>query len=1098
MIAAWCLAAAAVAVAALALCERRVRSAALRRRFSGLRGGACFLTHGIHAQHALSCHALRLWPERVSFEPAGWRPLLLWAALWPVRIAVCAARRFVPWTPASAGELSDHTAGRSVALTRLASEYTRGAGGDINAAIETTARTLHDEYGVHTVGLGMLNKAGWLNSNGAAIADAFPSGGPWVVSGNALTAALVVRAVARVHCRGADGPVGLVGATGNIGRAVARSLGARGVAVVAFSRSEARVTALRAADNVTWTADAALLRGCRTWVLCNADTTTLASMPPSARLVSCAVPTPPGATDPTLVRVPWAWRDGTRHELDAPHDVVHACHAEALLHAVERRAEHAVGEIDWEHMDALVVRAAAAGFQFSLGGPERGFSPPLLPRTGERAADEGWDACDAEVLAALQVARDTGDDVWWIRAVFALSLGLVYTGYAVAGTEPVGAAVLCCLGWNLGTNVVAHHIQHGSFRRFHGTRWAPSLLLRALVWPDWLEPAAWRDEHNLQHHVHLGERGADPDHPQHVVDSMLPYMPRFLRAPGYLRGLLLSSLFALCWKWAYFGPNCLAAQSQRARRRRGRPARFAWTMHGCEGRPSLLGPLCRAFSVPVLVRAAFVPAAWFAAAGPSAAWRAAAAMALAELLHNIQAAAVILVNHAGEDVASFSTPCPPHSREARRRAVLGSVNLCTLGMLPSTLLFNYLDFQVEHHLDDRLTPLACARAAPHVRAACARHGIAYRCEAAPRRWVHLFRIFAGFERMPPAVPAGFPGPMPPALRLFQRAFRARASRAELQLRTPDGVERWEDPSTLRGYYVALACAHEAYVHASPPQPQPPAGRAGAVCPGWLHRFPWELLGMGNSKYLFVAAGAWYSELPCASFLFPATIAARLLLAKVATALEPPAALQALSEEQRRREARWDDFLVLQFFLVWAVGCVLPVVGSPPSPFDLSLQALAQDALVVAAVQVLVVEPLYYCTHVRLHRGVLWRASHSHHHASRRTQAVTGSVHPLGEHVLYTALFALPLLASAAAGTYSSATAALYTCWFDVCNMLGHCNFFEHSRLPGPLSLLFYDATFHRKHHTRRAVNFSLFMPLFDHLGGTALEAAPAAGGAKKE
>lgn len=57
-----------------------------------------------------------------------------------------------------------------------------------------------------------------------------------------------------------------------------------------------------------------------------------------------------------------------------------------------------------------------------------------------------------------------------------------------------------------------------------------------------------------------------------------------------------------------------------------------------------------------------------------------------------------------------------------------------------------------------------------------------------------------------------------------------------------------------------------------------------------------------------------------------------------------------------------------------------------------------------------------------------------------TEPITGSVHPFMEHIVYTAVFAIPLLGPHFAGHTSVAMFYAYLIGFDFLNAIGHCNF----------------------------------------------------------
>jgi len=134
------------------------------------------------------------------------------------------------------------------------------------------------------------------------------------------------------------------------------------------------------------------------------------------------------------------------------------------------------------------------------------------------------------------------------------------------------------------------------------------------------------------------------------------------------------------------------------------------------------------------------------------------------------------------------------------------------------------------------------------------------------------------------------------------------------------------------------------------------------------------------------------------------------------------------------------------------------------------------------------EFIYYWLHRALHHHKLYSAYHSHHHASFVTEPITGSVHPFMEHLMYTANFAIPLIGTWALGGGSIAMFYMYLLGFDMLNAIGHCNFEFiprwFMRLP-LMKYLIYTPSYHSLHHSRVHTNFCLFMPLYDHVYGTA-------------
>ncbi|KAJ1268662.1 hypothetical protein BS78_07G151700 [Paspalum vaginatum] len=186
-------------------------------------------------------------------------------------------------------------------------------------------------------------------------------------------------------------------------------------------------------------------------------------------------------------------------------------------------------------------------------------------------------------------------------------------------------------------------------------------------------------------------------------------------------------------------------------------------------------------------------------------------------------------------------------------------------------------------------------------------------------------------------------------------------------------------------------------------------------------------------------------------------------------------------EQIDREWHWDNFLILQLWLAAMAVYAFPSLRHLPL-WD------ARGVAVALLLHVGVAEPLFYLLHRALHRGRLFSGHHSLHHSSRILQPTTaGFATPL-EILAISALMALPVAAACAAGLGSACLLVGYMLAFDSLRAMAHCNvevfpgwLFE--ALP-PARYLIGTPTFHTIHHTTKDSNFSLFMPLFDLLGGT--------------
>ncbi|KAI4302856.1 hypothetical protein MLD38_038555 [Melastoma candidum] len=187
-------------------------------------------------------------------------------------------------------------------------------------------------------------------------------------------------------------------------------------------------------------------------------------------------------------------------------------------------------------------------------------------------------------------------------------------------------------------------------------------------------------------------------------------------------------------------------------------------------------------------------------------------------------------------------------------------------------------------------------------------------------------------------------------------------------------------------------------------------------------------------------------------------------------------------EQVDRESNWDDQILLNGILFY--------LGHEVVPQGHRLPVWRTDGVVITVLlHSLVVEFLYYWLHRALHHHFLYSRYHSHHHSSIVTEPITSVIHPFAEHLSYFFLFAIPLYTTVVTGTASIVSLAGYIMYIDFMNNMGHCNFEVVPErlftLFPPLKYLMYTPSFHSLHHTQFRTNYSLFMPLYDYIYGTA-------------
>lgn len=360
-----------------------------------------------------------------------------------------------------------------------------------------------------------------------------------------------------------------------------------------------------------------------------------------------------------------------------------------------------------------------------------------------RELDELRAQVEAEVAAGARAHLRS-------QARWGTAFTLLGYGTAWIAPNPISAALIS-LGMTSRWTIVAHHTSHRALDRLPGVPAAETSrgfakgARRWFDWFDWLDPEAWDYEHNKLHHYHTGEL-SDPD----LVEEQVARI-RVSPKPHWVK-LLVVSVYAFTWKFAYYAPNTHALlRREKKRRDERRPPDLAgvhtdvdlvrvWSPFNAEGRSfwrAVAGPYI--FLRLVLLPALFLPiSAW-------AAFSVVANTVLAELLTGLHTFIVVVPNHAGDDMHRFDRP-PTDRAEFYVRQVLGSVNFRTGGAV-NDFLHGFLNYQIEHHLWPDLPPLAYQKAATRVRALCARHGVPYVQEGVFTRVGKLIDIMTGRTSM---------------------------------------------------------------------------------------------------------------------------------------------------------------------------------------------------------------------------------------------------------------------------------------------------------------------------------------------------------------
>lgn len=309
--------------------------------------------------------------------------------------------------------------------------------------------------------------------------------------------------------------------------------------------------------------------------------------------------------------------------------------------------------------------------------------------------------------------------------------------------------------------MVTHHVSHRGYdripgvpKRYHSKYFAQGWR-RFLDWPEWMVPDAWNFEHNTLHHYHTGE-SMDPDVLEHNVRLM-----REINAPVWLK-YAVSFFFMSTWKLTYYAPNTLwCLQQVRKRQHQGKASGVdlahlmtqekVATYHGAKlWNPFYAGSgeFWRRCVLPYgTLRFGLLPLLFF----PLGGWAWANVLInslLAEWFTNLHSFAIIVPNHAGDDVYRFETPISDKA-EFYVRQVVGSVNYPG-GTNVKDFLQGWLNYQIEHHLWPDLSMLQYQRLQPQVQALCEQYGVPYVQENVFKRLGRTLRIMVGKLSMPVA------------------------------------------------------------------------------------------------------------------------------------------------------------------------------------------------------------------------------------------------------------------------------------------------------------------------------------------------------------
>ncbi|KAL7545671.1 hypothetical protein ACHAWF_009022 [Thalassiosira exigua] len=195
-------------------------------------------------------------------------------------------------------------------------------------------------------------------------------------------------------------------------------------------------------------------------------------------------------------------------------------------------------------------------------------------------------------------------------------------------------------------------------------------------------------------------------------------------------------------------------------------------------------------------------------------------------------------------------------------------------------------------------------------------------------------------------------------------------------------------------------------------------------------------------------------------------------------------LNKLPQKQLEREG--DDYLVGAILHMYSQ---IPLQLLFPAMFFSDASVIGASAVRAFWAHVFVVEPLYYFAHRWLHIPEIMKKMHGFHHLSISTLPSTSLVQNFHEHFVYIAVFGPAFLVPFLMYWEMHWTIiGAYLVLFDLINSYGHMNIkYRHPVFTSkysPFQYLFYTPEFHLGHHAYFRANYTLFMPIWDHMFGT--------------
>ncbi len=317
---------------------------------------------------------------------------------------------------------------------------------------------------------------------------------------------------------------------------------------------------------------------------------------------------------------------------------------------------------------------------------------------------EDIDSLGAELDAIRQDIEDSrgARDAAYIRRtigfqrVLEVAARLVIFGSRSKGTWALGTAALA-LAKSIENMELGHNIGHGQWDWMND----PEIHSNTWEWDMAGLSSQWRYSHNYRHHVYTNVLGLDDDIGFGImrVTRDDPWQRKHMVQP--LRNLLLALIFE--WGIAMHG---LHAEHERVATEEERAVQTK----------AFLRKVRRQMAKDYLITPAFSGKRW---------WRTLGANALANVLRNLWAYAVIFCGHFPDGAEKFTEAALADETKADwyLRQMLGTANFKAGPVLAFTS--GNLCYQIEHHLFPDLPSNRMAQISERVRALCEKYDLPY-------------------------------------------------------------------------------------------------------------------------------------------------------------------------------------------------------------------------------------------------------------------------------------------------------------------------------------------------------------------------------------